>query len=67
MRDNSLARHLISQGHEVTMLPTYLPSSFGRRKCEFQESDFFGRDQCLFAAQVSHLSQDPQMVGLLVQ
>ena len=25
MRDNSLARHLISQGHEVTMLPTYLP------------------------------------------
>ena len=25
MRDNSLARHLIDHGHEVTMLPTYLP------------------------------------------
>ena len=25
MRDNSLARQLIAQGHEVTMLPTYLP------------------------------------------
>ena len=25
MRDNSLARQLIAQGHDVTMLPTYLP------------------------------------------
>ena len=25
MRDNSLARCLIDAGHEVTMLPTYLP------------------------------------------
>ncbi len=25
MRDNSLARHLIDDGHEVTILPTYLP------------------------------------------
>ena len=67
MRDNSLARHLISQGHEVTMLPTYLPHLLDEERCEFQESDFFGRDQCLFTAQVPHLSQDPQMVGLLVQ
>ena len=67
MRDNSLARHLISQGHEVTMLAYLSSPPFGRRKSEFQESDFFGRDQCLFTAQVPHLSQDPQMVGLLVQ
>ena len=25
MRDNSLARSLMDAGHEVTMLPTYLP------------------------------------------
>ena len=25
MRDNSLARQLIALGHDVTMLPTYLP------------------------------------------
>ena len=25
MRDNSLARQLLALGHDVTMLPTYLP------------------------------------------
>ncbi len=40
MRDNSLARHLISQGHEVTMLPTYLPH-FWTKKERVQEVRFF--------------------------
>ena len=42
MRDNSLARHLIKQGHEVTMLPTYLPHLLDEDRAVQQSPIFFG-------------------------
>ena len=42
MRDNSLAKQLISQGHEVTMLPTYLPHFLDEDSATGDEPIFFG-------------------------
>lgn len=42
MRDNSLARHLINQGHEVTVLPTYLPHLLDEPSLAKQTPIFFG-------------------------
>jgi len=42
MRDNSLARHLISQGHEVTMLPTYLPHLLDEERSSSKRPIFLG-------------------------
>lgn len=42
MRDNSLAKHLISQGHEVSMLPTYLPHFLDEDSATGDEPIFFG-------------------------
>ncbi len=42
MRDNSLARHLISQGHEVTMLPTYLPHLLDEERASSKRPIFLG-------------------------
>ena len=42
MRDNSLARHLINQGHEVTVLPTYLPHLLDEPSSAKQTPIFFG-------------------------
>ena len=42
MRDNSLAHHLINQGHEVTVLPTYLPHLLDEPSSAKQTPIFFG-------------------------
>ena len=42
MRDNSLARHLISHGHEVTMLAYLSSLTFWTKKSEFQDPIFLG-------------------------
>jgi glycosyltransferase involved in cell wall biosynthesis len=41
MRDNSLARHLIDHGHEVTMLPTYLPHLLDEKSAGTENSPIF--------------------------
>ena len=41
MRDNSLARHLIDHGHEVTMLPTYLPHLLDEKSAGSENSPIF--------------------------
>ena len=42
MRDNSLARNLIDAGHEVTMLPTYLPHFLDEEPVSEDQPIFFG-------------------------
>jgi glycosyltransferase involved in cell wall biosynthesis len=42
MRDNSLARHLMADGHEVTMLPTYLPHFLDEKSASDNQPIFFG-------------------------
>jgi len=42
MRDNSLARHLIKQGHDVTVLPAYLPHLLDEDRAVQQSPIFFG-------------------------
>jgi glycosyltransferase involved in cell wall biosynthesis len=42
MRDNSLARCLIDAGHEVTMLPTYLPHFLDEEPASADQPIFFG-------------------------
>jgi glycosyltransferase involved in cell wall biosynthesis len=42
MRDNSLASHLISLGHDVTMLPTYLPHFLDEEDANPEQPIFFG-------------------------
>ena len=41
MRDNSLARHLIDHGHEVIMLPTYLPQLLDEKSAVSENSPIF--------------------------
>jgi glycosyltransferase involved in cell wall biosynthesis len=41
MRDNSLARHLIDHGHEVTMLPTYLPHLLDEKRAGTEDTPVF--------------------------
>ena len=42
MRDNSLARSLIDSGHDVTMLPTYLPHFLDEEPASEELPIFFG-------------------------
>jgi len=42
MRDNSLARQLIALGHDVTMLPTYLPHFLDEEDASPDQPIFFG-------------------------
>ena len=42
MRDNSLARHLINHGHEVTMLPAYLPHLLDEESAGTESPLFLG-------------------------
>tara|TARA_A100001015_G_scaffold321164_1_gene450519 strand:+ start:1219 stop:2517 length:1299 start_codon:yes stop_codon:yes gene_type:complete len=42
MRDNSLAKQLINHGHEVTMLPTYLPHFLDEDPASEEHPIFFG-------------------------
>ena len=42
MRDNSLARSLMDAGHEVTMLPTYLPHFLDEEAVAEDQPIFFG-------------------------
>ena len=42
MRDNSLARSLIDSGHDVTMLPTYLPHFLDEEPVSDELPIFFG-------------------------
>ena len=41
MRDNSLARHIIDDGHEVTMLTTYLPHLLDEESAGAKNSPIF--------------------------
>ena len=41
MRDNSLSRHLIDHGHEVTMLPTYLPHLLDENRAGTENTPIF--------------------------
>jgi glycosyltransferase involved in cell wall biosynthesis len=41
LRDNSLARHLIDHGHEVTMLPAYLPHLLDEEAAGTKKSPVF--------------------------
>ena len=41
MRDNSLARHLIDNGHEVTMLTAYLPHLLDEESAGTNNSPIF--------------------------
>ena len=41
MRDNSLSRHLIDHGHEVTMLPTYLPHLLDEKSAGTEDAPIF--------------------------
>jgi len=41
MRDNSLARHLIDHGHEVTILPTYLPHLLDEKSASKEKIPIF--------------------------
>ncbi len=41
MRDNSLARHLIDHGHEVTLLPTYLPHLLDEKSAGTENTPIF--------------------------
>ena len=42
MRDNSLARQLMTLGHDVTMLPTYLPHFLDEEDASPDQPIFFG-------------------------
>ena len=42
MRDNSLARQLLALGHDVTMLPTYLPHFLDEEDANPDQPIFFG-------------------------
>ena len=42
MRDNSLAKQLMAIGHEVTMLPTYLPHFLDEEPASEDQPIFFG-------------------------
>ena len=42
MRDNSLARYLIDHGHDVTVLPTYLPHFLDEEPAVLKSPIFFG-------------------------
>ena len=42
MRDNSLAHQLMANGHEVTMLPTYLPHFLDEEPAGGEQWIFFG-------------------------
>jgi len=42
MRDNSLAHQLMANGHEVTMLPTYLPHFLDEEPAGGEQRIFFG-------------------------
>ena len=42
MRDNSLAHQLMANGHEVTMLPTYLPHFLDEKPAGGEQRIFFG-------------------------
>ena len=42
MRDNSLARQLMTLGHDVTMLPTYLPHFLDEQDASPDQPIFFG-------------------------
>ena len=42
MRDNSLAKQLMANGHEVTMLPTYLPHFLDEEPASEEHPIFFG-------------------------
>ncbi|SVE22655.1 uncharacterized protein METZ01_LOCUS475509, partial [marine metagenome] len=42
MRDNSLARNLMEAGHDVTMLPTYLPHFLDEEPVSPDQPIFFG-------------------------
>ena len=42
MRDNSLAHQLMANGHEVTMLPTYLPHFLDEEPAGAEQEIFFG-------------------------
>ncbi len=66
MRDNSLARHLINQGHEVTVLPTYLPHLLDEPSSAKQTPIFFGGLNVYLQHKFRFFRKTPQWVDQLL-
>jgi glycosyltransferase involved in cell wall biosynthesis len=62
MRDNSLARQLISLGHDVTMLPTYLPHFLDEEDASPDQPIFFGGINVYLQHKFSLFRHTPQWI-----
>ena len=62
MRDNSLAKQLIALGHEVTMLPTYLPHFLDEEPVDEDEPIFFGGINVYLQHKFSLFRHTPQWI-----
>jgi glycosyltransferase involved in cell wall biosynthesis len=66
MRDNSLARHLITQGHEVSVLPTYLPHLLDEPSVEKKNPIFFGGVNVYLQHKFSFFRKTPRWLDQLL-
>ena len=62
MRDNSLARQLIALGHDVTMLPTYLPHFLDEEDASPDQPIFFGGINVYLQHKFSLFRYTPQWI-----
>ena len=62
MRDNSLAKYLIKSGHEVSMLPTYLPLFLDENPATQELPIFFGGINVYFASEHGLLQGEPSII-----
>ena len=62
MRDNSLARQLIALGHDVTMLPTYLPHFLDEEDASPDQPIFFGGINVYLQHKFSLFRHTPQWI-----
>ena len=61
LRDNSLVRTFRQLGHDVLMVPLYLPAHLDTSEPVRQTEIFFGRHQCLSPAKIFAFSQNPSL------
>ncbi|MEC8244661.1 MAG: glycosyltransferase family 4 protein [Verrucomicrobiota bacterium] len=62
MRDNSLARQLIALGHDVTLLPTYLPHFLDEEDASPHQPIFFGGINVYLQHKFSLFRHTPQWI-----